>query len=212
ESLNPLIREGAVNKHLPKDYQDKIALLRKYRMRVAGHLQIKPPFVTERETVEDVIASARELYGKGLVDRIIIMTMNSRPSTLVGKLEQEGKYELPSHWSVVEIMRQLGKGLCHETRFYGFVVMDPKIKVVKGCEECDDVIMPLILDFSGSGDEYDRIMAAADSLNCPCKREWQQKMDPANQPSTTLPERIAKGLDDLGREYLGKSFQEMKEE
>jgi len=206
ESSNKLIQEGCINKRFPENYKDKIRLLKSYNIILDCHIIIKPPFLTEMEAIDDTVKSTRYIFDNDLADLAIVMAMNEKPLTLVGKLISKGKYELPSIWSVVEIIKRLGPDICSETRFFGFITNNAEVKTVKGCNECSDKIMPTILNFTGDVKEFHDIIKTADSIDCKCKREWKQKIK--FKPKSTLAERIATGIDELAKEYLNKSFKD----
>ena len=206
ESSNELIREGCINKRFPKNYKEKIRLMKSYNIVRDCHIIIKPPFLTEKEAIDDAVESTRYIFDNDLADLAIVMAMNEKPSTLVGKLISEDKYELPDIWSVIEIMRQLGPEICSETRFFGLVANNTEVKTVKGCDECSGRIMPKVLNFTGNVNEFHDIIKTADSIDCRCKREWKQKIK--FKPRSTLAERVAAGIDELAKEYLDKSFKD----
>lgn len=209
ESMNRLIREGVINKHLPDDYKEKIALLRKYNVKVAGHIIIKPPLLTEGEAIEDAVNGIREMFSNNLADIGIIMTMNKKPATLIGKLIEEGKYKLPSIWTTVEIMKRIGPELALKCGFFGFSVADEKnVEITNGCNQCRDEIFERLINYSPNNDAYNNLMQAADKMDCPCKRNWQKEV--VAKPKSTLVQRIAGELDLLIKEYLGrdKKFQD----
>ena len=202
ESTDPLVREGSINKKLPPDWKEKIALLRKYNVEVAAHVMIKPPFLTEEEAINDAVETIKFLDEENLADMVIAMTMNRRPATVVGKLEEEGKYELPSIWTVLEIMRRLGPELSNKTRFLGFNLSEAEVdevKVVKGCEGCEEEVVERLLPFTGAEGEYDDIMKAAEATHCQCRSKWQERLK--KKPDSTMAERIAAGIDFLRKEY-----------
>lgn len=214
ESGNPIVREGAINKSFPKNFKEKFAMLKENGVDVIGHVMLKPPFLTEKEAINDTVSSIKYLFDNNLVDIAIAMTMNVKKNTLVGKLEEEGKYELPNLWSVVEVMKELGPDFCEKTRFFGFETSEASketgVKTVRGCSDCSEAVFSKILKFSGSEKEYNEIMDSAEKTNCNCKSDWQKSMQ--IEPKSTLVERIATGLDQLGKEYLGKGFNDLKDE
>jgi archaeosine synthase beta-subunit len=207
ESLNDLVREGAMNKKLDKKWEEKIALMRRYNIKICLHFQLKPPFLTERETVDEVTNTIKYLIEQKLADNIIVMSMNIRQATLVGKMYEAGEYELPGYWTVVEIMRRLTSEECRQVHFFGFITPRPEVVVGGGCDECTDQIKWKILRFSGQPAEREEILRIADGINCDCKREWQIRYE--RKATNSLEQRLVEALDSLGQEYLGKSFKDM---
>ena len=199
ESMNPLVREGCINKHLPKDWREKCELMHRYGVKVCAHLQLGAPLLTEAETLEDVYQSAVELEDSGLVDALIVMSMNLKKGTFVGQLYEEGNYHLPSPWSVVELMRRLGAERCRKIHFFGFVTADPDIMVAQFCSGCEATLRRKILRFSCAPSEHAEILALADSLNCDCKAEWQRRI--GFKPEQSLEVRIVETIERLAVQY-----------
>jgi radical SAM enzyme (TIGR01210 family) len=212
ESICEEIRELAGNKKMDPDWQEKVELLHKYNCCVLGHVLVKPPFLTEREAVMDAVGTVRYLEKHNLVDVFIVMTMNRRPKTLTPRLEELAMYELPSIWTVVEIMKQIGPELAAKSKFLGFQNNRNQENVVHGCDNCNDSVVSLILDYHGYPDEYEAIMKAAeenDKKPCECKNEWLMRMN--KKHSSSLAERIATGMDTILASDQGTSFREVQE-
>ncbi|KKR06674.1 MAG: hypothetical protein UT32_C0017G0017 [Parcubacteria group bacterium GW2011_GWC2_39_14] len=202
ESMNPLVREGCINKHLPADWREKCELMHCYDVKVCAHLQLGAPLLTEAETLEDVYQSAVELQDSGLADALIVMSMNLKKGTLVGQLYEEGLYQLPSPWSVVALMRRLGAERCRDIHFFGFVTDDPTIKVSQFCSGCEATLRRKILRFSCAPSEHAEILALADSLNCECKFDWVQRMTQKHPKSLEV--RIVETIERLATQYKVK--------
>jgi len=199
ESTDPLVREGCINKHLPENWREKCELMHRYGVKICAHLQLGAPLLTESETLEDVYRSAVELQDSGLADCIIIMSMNLKKGTLCGQLFEEGLYQLPSPWSVVELMRRLGAERCRKIHFFGFITADPTTQVASFCPDCATTLKRQILRFSCAPSEHAAILGLADSLDCDCKREWGRRMD--KKPGQSLEVRIARTIERLALEY-----------
>jgi archaeosine synthase beta-subunit len=207
ESICEEIREYAGNKKMYRGWKEKADLLHAYGCKVYGHVLVKPPFLTEKEAVMDAVGTMKYLEKEGLVDVFVVMTMNRRPNTLTPLLEEEGMYELPSTWSVIQIMKEIGPDLAAKSKFLGFQ-NNSEENVVHGCPDCNDTVVAKILDYHGYRDEYDSIMEAADKTECRCKQTW--KMRRAQKPRAPLAERIAIGMD-KALEAQGTGFRELQE-
>jgi len=209
ESICEEIRELAGNKKMSADWKEKIELLHKYNCSVLGHVLIKPPFLTEREAVMDAVGTIRYLEKEGLVDVFIVMTMNRRPKTLTPRLEELAMYELPSIWSVIEVMKQVGPRIAERSKFLGFQNNRNQENVVHGCDGCNDKVVSLILNYHGYDDEYRAIMDAAESTECECKQTWEMRM--SQRPKAPLSERIATAMDSILTADQHTDFREIQQ-
>ena len=204
ESTNDIIREACVNKGLPKDYRDKLKLIKKYNIKRDAHVIFKPPFLTEKEAIGDVVNSVKELFRDNLSDFVVIMTMNLKPMTFLKKLEKEGLYKLPSIWSVIEIIKRLGPDACQHIFFNGFITdRGSSVKIVKGCDYCSPLLMPKILNFNRPNKkQWRELIKFSKSISCPCKIDWKKEMNRQNK--TSIESRIISRLNLLSLKYLNK--------
>ncbi len=205
ESTDRFIREVCVHKKYPSNFEEKLALMKKYGVEIWTHIILKPPFLTEKEAIEDAIKSINETLDKDWAEQVVLMSMNIKSSSLVGLLEEEGRYKLPSIWSVVEVLKRLGPEKCFKLLVHGFVTATGEEKIVEGCEICDKPIRGRLLKkWEKFKEEYEDLIRVANSIECPCKKDWQEEI--SKVPEYDLRTRTAIEIDRLSRRYLGRSF------
>ncbi|PJE76975.1 hypothetical protein COV05_02160 [Candidatus Uhrbacteria bacterium CG10_big_fil_rev_8_21_14_0_10_48_16] len=204
ESSDPLILEGAMAKRVAVPYKERVDLLHQYGIKATAHTLFKPPFLTERESVEDAEKTVRFAWDNGLCDTMIVMTMNVRDATLVGELAEQGMYRLPSIWSVAEIMKKLGPEICSKTHFFGFSVATDEAGVVDVKSKEEKKLKELIMKFSNTEEQWQEIIDLFDQASGLEKRKWSKMMQ--QTPKYTLQARIATGLEVVGKKYLGTGF------
>lgn len=211
ESTNYLIREACINKNLPLNWQNKIKFFKRYNIKADAHILLKPPFLTEKESIEDAVKSIKEMFKNGLSDRVILMTMNLRPGTVINELANIDKYRLPYIWSVIDVIKKLGPDICQNMMFHGFVVnADGKnIKTVKGCQGCNHLIIPKILKFNKpKKNNWRKLIDLADSIDCQCKKEWREEIKKKGRKN--LKERILEGIFLIKRHLDKEKIEKMK--
>lgn len=204
ESTNLLIREACINKNLPVNYINKIKLLKKFNVKTNVPIILKPPFLSEKEAINDAVKSVKDILKAGTADYANVMTMNSRPGTLVRLLEEEGRYQLPKIWSTIEVIKLLGFNIVKKMSFPGFSVGAGKkqIRTVKGCKECNKVIMPIILQFNKpTKDRWNYLLKASRNINCSCEKEWIKLIN--KKEKYNLRKRIFLELDYISTKFLG---------
>jgi len=178
ESTNKLIREACVNKDLTSDFLDRLMILRNNNIYITASVLLKPPFLTEKEAIEDTLNSVKELLDNNLVDHVNVMTMSSKPLTIVRKLEEMGLYKLPSIWSTIEVIKLLGPNYGDRLSFRGLIMGDTldDTRSAHGCNECSNKIMPQLLKISKyTPKKWKEFIRLANSIDCKCKKEWKKE-------------------------------------
>jgi len=206
ESTNELIRDACVNKLLPADFEKKLALLKQFSVERWAHIILKPPFLNERDGIEDAVKSIDESFNNDWAEHVILMSMNIRKSTLVGELVERHEYELPDIWSLIEVVKRVGSEKASKLSLLGFVTANGTEQKVTGCSECEAPLKKVISKWTGVKEDYDELMRIEKEVHCACRGDWQKEVD--KKPSEPLHIRIAKNLDRLTRDYLGAPLHE----
>jgi radical SAM enzyme (TIGR01210 family) len=168
ETANDFVRKYCINKGFTFEQFKKAAeLLKKYGIRVKVYLLLKPPFLSEREAIEDVVESARAV--KDYADVVSVNLTNIPSATYIEKLWQKGMYRSPWLWSAVEALKRI-KGLGVE------VVSDPvaagKRRSVHNCGKCDSTVANAIRKFSLTQNPED-----LKGLYCDCIHLWKKVVE-----------------------------------
>ena len=172
ETSSDLIREKAINKGFSfKEYTKAAALLKKHQMKVKTYVLMKPPFLTEKEALEDCVRTTEET--KEYADSISLNPTNVQRHTVVEFLWKRNQYRPPWLWSIVEYLKK------SITRTDAFVKCD----VVGGgsrrgphnCGVCDQKVLEAITDFSLSQDT-----GVFHGLSCDCQEQWRDQLDLEN--------------------------------
>ncbi|WP_151737080.1 radical SAM protein [Paenibacillus tengchongensis] len=172
ESANPLIRDLCINKNFDNAvFEENCFRARSHGISIIPLLMIKPPFLTEKEAVEDYIDSLVFLE-KFKFQRIDMELPTVEANTLVHELWKRGEYKPISFWSVIKILkaRQL---LELKTPLY---ISPPNYSVsaidrTSNCDVCDPLIFEAIDKFNTFGEIY-----AFESIECSCKAGWERKI------------------------------------
>src|SRR2546428_11472470 len=87
-----------------KEHARAATLAREAGATVKTYLLIKPPFLTEREAIEDAVRSGHEADPHS--DTVSFNPVNDQSRTIVDRLFRRGEYRPPLLWSVVEVLER----------------------------------------------------------------------------------------------------------
>ena len=164
ETTDDGIREKCIGKGFT--FGDFVAASRTARHAGAGvkaYLLQKPPYLTEREAVGDVVRSVREV--RRHADAISLNPCTVQKGTEVERLWRAGAYRPPYLRSVVLAL----------SRAEVQVTCDPvgggTPRGPHGCPACDGELVRGIRDYSLSGDRA--LLQALLAMECGCRPEWE---------------------------------------
>lgn len=149
------------------DYHRAATVLNEMKVPVRTYLLLKPPFLTERQSVQDAIASVK--YAGPFSESISINPINVQSGTVVEDMWRRGDYRPPWLWSLIEVLKE-GKALTG-TRLMSAPSGGGTIRGAHNCEKCDRKVLDAIERFSFSQDPKD-----LEGLTCTCQNEWQGQM------------------------------------
>ncbi|MBW2996182.1 hypothetical protein KY332_02660 [Candidatus Woesearchaeota archaeon] len=112
ESTNPDIRELCHHKNMPNldVYLEAIRTLHDYDFRALTYVNQKPPFLTEKEAIDDAVETSIFAFNNGS-DAVSIEPTSLQAHSLADYLYQIGSYRVPWLWSVIEVVRGVTKEL-----------------------------------------------------------------------------------------------------
>lgn len=166
ESTQPEILQRFVNKGSPPiEYLESADRLRSMKVRSKAYLLLKPPYLTEREAIEDVVRSVEVAAPR--FDAISVNPVHIQNGTVVEWLYRRGRYRPPWLWSLVEAM-QRGATARGATRLVTFPTAGGLARGPHNCGKCDAGILAA-LEEASLDQRFDRL----DRLDCPCRAQWR---------------------------------------
>lgn len=143
ETSNDSIRNNYINKGFSfRDFVRASEAALANGITLKAYLLLKPPFLTEREALEDALQSVRDAAPHA--DTISLNSCNVQKGTLVETLWKKGLYRPPWLWSAVEVLRR--------TQETATVICDPvgggTRRGPHNCGKCDREVVAEIKDFS----------------------------------------------------------------
>ncbi len=167
ESSNDAILRDCWNKGTTLEkYEIGVQKIRSLDIRIKSYILIKPPFLTERESIIDAIKTTRKAIEIG-TDVISYNPCNVQNGTLVHYLYNQDRYQPPWLWSVLLILRTI------RDEFPDLeIICEPnaagKPRGAHNCGKCDKLVLNLI----------DKVIQNTDvptdlSEVCSCFLKWQ---------------------------------------
>jgi radical SAM enzyme (TIGR01210 family) len=168
ETATDRVRHDCVNKYFHfEDFVDATGEADAADAGVKAYLLLKPPFLSEREAVEDMVASVRRCAE--YCHTVSMNPCNVQRYTMVDDLYFQGGYRPPWLWSVAEVLERT-------VDTDAIVVSDPvgggSDRGPHNCGECDDRVERAIKDFSLRGDP-----TVFEQVSCDCEATWQTVLE-----------------------------------
>lgn len=169
ETSNDEIRNKCINKGFRfDDFVRTTKILRDNGATVKVYLLLKPPYLSEKVAIEDVVRSSKDI--SPYVSTISINLCNVMSNTEVENLWRLGYYRPPWLWSAVEVLKRVKSDLKETT-----IISDPVAAGTRrgphNCGTCDKSVAKSISEFSLTQDIR--------SLNahCDCKVLWEKVVE-----------------------------------
>lgn len=182
EVLNDVVRSLSIHKGFTyNDFMQAADVITQHA-ELDVYLLLKPPFLTEREALTEIIDSLQEL-AQVLPSTVFVTPCKVFPTTLLSDLYERGLYRISWLWSLLEIAKTF------HSPFRLFLVKgDPVEEEPCGgalgalnCSRCDQKVKEVI-------DYFNRTQRLPHELpTCSCKKEWEEEL---GRPAPPLEERV----------------------
>jgi len=165
ETANDFVREHAINKGFTfDDYKNAADILKKNGCEIKTYVLVKPPFLTEKDSIEDAVNTIEKI--KSITDVVSLNPTNIQRNTLVDYLWRRKQYRPAWLWSVVEILKR-GKKIAGNVRIKCDIVGGGGIRGAHNCRKCDSKFLEAISSFSLNQD-----IKIFEDLDCNCYDKW----------------------------------------
>jgi archaeosine synthase beta-subunit len=165
ETTDPTVLARYVHKNAPpSEYLAAGDRVRALGLRAKAYLLLKPPYLTEQESVADVVRSVEEAAGH--FDALSVNPVHIQNGTVVEWLYHRGRYRPPWLWSVVEALR-LGAERRGRARLVSFPTAGGLARGPHNCGDCDARVLAAIEEASLS-QRFDGLA----ELDCECRATW----------------------------------------
>jgi radical SAM enzyme (TIGR01210 family) len=186
ESANSQVMNLCINKGFSAHNFDIFySRMRKMGVLAKPLLLVKPPFLTEREAIQDVLQTLSYCASRG-IDYVDLEVTTVEKNTVVHELWKYNLYRPPWLWSLIDLLQQ-----CH--RRFGnraHVYVSPwnysveSLDWARNCGQCDTEVVHAIERYNCHFD-----IAEFEGLDCSCQdHEWQKAVQITDD--LPIPERI----------------------
>ena len=128
---------------------------------VKAYVLLKPPYLSERDSIEDAVKSATD--AAPYVDKISINPVNVQKNTVVEKLWFRNEWTAPWLWSVVEVLER-----CKDlpAKVYSDPTGGGTRRGAHNCNDCNGKILDALKEHRlGHGN--------LKGLECECRPRWE---------------------------------------
>ncbi|MGP8077484.1 MAG: archaeosine biosynthesis radical SAM protein RaSEA [Thermoplasmata archaeon] len=170
ESTDPTVLSKFVHKSAaPEEYLAAGDRLRALGLRGKAYLLLKPPYLTESESIEDVVRSTE--VAAAHFDTLSVNPVHIQNGTVVEWLFHRGRYRPPWLWSVVEAL-QRGAARRGGVRLVSFPTAGGLRRGPHNCGTCDTAVLRAIEEAS-----LDQAFDRLDGLDCACRARWRAERE-----------------------------------
>lgn len=169
ETSNDTIREKCINKHFTfNDFVRASEVAKAHGVTTKAYLLLKPPFLTEKDAMEDIVKSVLDVAP--YAGTISINICNVQRGTLVDELFMKHAYRPPWLWSIVEVLKRV------HGKTGSAIMSDPlaagAARGPHNCGICDGDFADALRKYSLTQD-----ISAFNNLKCDCRVLWEKTLE-----------------------------------
>ncbi len=171
EASTPEVLEFSVNNEFTiEDFHQASEVARGFDTLLKCYVLVKPPFLTEREAIEEAVATARRVSGSPALEAMSFNPVSVHKNTLVEELFDAGEYSPPWLWSVVEVLDRVS-GFA-QVQTHSDVVAGGQPRGAHNCGVCDEGVLRAIDAHKKTGDA-----GVFDRVGCECREVWREQLE-----------------------------------
>jgi radical SAM enzyme (TIGR01210 family) len=212
EAGNAWVQANCVGKSLSTDsYREAIAALRRHGAFPVSNVLLGAPFLTEEEAIESAVGTIRWALRNGS-HICVLFPSNVKGWTLQEWLWEQGLYQVPSLWSLVEALRRLGPETSRSVALSWYSasptdphrrgqVSDPLRAAPTTCERCRTRVIEGLDGFNAGRGHH--VIEELSTSDCFCRAEWADRLAREAATAQPLGERVLGAYERIGTGLLG---------
>ena len=158
---------------------------------VKVYLLIKPPFVSEKRAIEDIVSSVKSLLAEGIT-KISYTPIAVQENTLLEFLLQENLYHPVWLWSIIEINSRLKdlRSTNPDIHLGGLDYYPEPLQKAFNCEHCSDKLLNMLMENPDlTWDDFD--------FKCDCYNRWHLQLE--SETDTPIKDAISIAEEELSK-------------
>lgn len=192
ETVNNRIRDIILNKgnDTPAEFLKLGEMFSHRKTKLLIYVLIKPPFLTETESIEDAVSTVEFAHTLG-ADIVSLEAVSIQDFTLVSFLAEAGYYKTTWIWSILEIVKRIYH-LAPIVRIGGFEYYPIPKEFVSNCSICNEKMIKKIEEFNARND-----INVVNGLECGnhCDLQWKKEL--REQDRRDLADRIIDAIETI---------------
>lgn len=175
ETANDYIRKYCINKGFSShDFIEACDYLHKHNMAAKAYLLLKPPFLSERQAIDDCIKSIQFAI-ENHVDKIDVFLCRIYSNTLCRWLYSKKRYRAPWLWSAVEVLKNLPTEYVRKVSVSTWGIPPYTAKLPYNCPKCSERIHWLLQLWRLSRNV--ELIKEMSTVECDCKKLWTSEIE-----------------------------------
>lgn len=165
ELKNDLYRRICLNKGFTEKCFNIAADIITKHLHLRTYVFLKPPFLTERESMEQAVETINHAFYRGSTT-VSLEASTIQDFTLTKYMYDRGLYSPPRIWSIIDVVKKSkrqGKLIIGMFKFY-----PPPIAIPNNCCRCSEDCLEAIRRYNSTLE-----VTAFDGLECECKKKWE---------------------------------------
>lgn len=205
DSWTPDVRNLVLNRGgSPIALRRAFEILRSADITIQAYVLLKPPFLTEREAIEETVLTTTTAFDLG-ADVVSIEAVAVAEYTITHILHNAGLYRPPWLWSVVQLIERLDRWRDKIRVSYQY---EPQpITFASNCPKCTSYQHSFIYRAELP------TLGELQGLQCNCKADWLEEME--RKDDSSILDRVLRALNDSrydgAREQIYRSLRGARE-
>lgn len=193
EIKDDFYRGICINKGFSLQRFDSAAEIITKHLNLRTYVLLKPPFLTEREGIEQAIETIEYSFAMGAAT-VSLEACTIQDYTFMKCLYDRGMYSTPWLWSIIEVVKRVkapGKLIVGLFKFF-----PSPSAVPNNCARCNEEAMAAIIQYNRTLDP-----TVFDGVSCECREEWRSILGEKPLPFAERLRPMPALLDELKRSF-----------